>query len=68
MHGPKAGPSPLRRTCGPPVALRQVLEDEGVLRWVDVGECQIDLVPFDKDLLSLELDASFKASAKYSTH
>lgn len=40
--------------------VRQVLEDEGVLGVVDVGECQLDVFPFDTDLLSLELDNSFK--------
>ena len=39
---------------------RQVLEDEGVLKYIDVGECQLDIFPFDTDILSLELENSFK--------
>lgn len=47
--------------------VRQVLEDEGVLGVVDVGECQLDVFPFDTDLLSLELDNSFKVGGRRST-
>lgn len=41
-----------------------MLEDEGVADVVDVGECQLDLFPLDTDLLSLELDSSFKVASK----
>ena len=39
----------------------RVLEDEGVRGLFSlVGECRLDLFPFDTDLLSLELEGSFK--------
>lgn len=39
----------------------RVLEDEGVRgQFSLVGECRLDLFPFDTDLLSLELEGSFK--------
>ncbi len=39
----------------------QALADEGVLDcFAEIGECQLDLFPLDTDLLSLELEASFK--------
>jgi hypothetical protein len=31
-----------------------------VSRFVDIHECQLDIFPFDTDLLSLELENSFK--------
>lgn len=39
----------------------QVLADEGVLDcFAEIGECQLDLFPLDTDVISLELEASFK--------
>lgn len=38
----------------------QVLEDEGVLEYVELGEYQLNLIPLDTDLVSLELDRSFR--------
>ncbi|CAN0563735.1 unnamed protein product, partial [Ectocarpus sp. 12 AP-2014] len=37
----------------------QVLQEERVLRRVDVGDYPLDLVPLEKDVLSLELDGLF---------
>lgn len=37
----------------------QVLREERVLRKVDIGEYPLDLVPLEKDVLSLELDGLF---------
>jgi len=36
------------------------LEEEGVYEEVTIGEYRLDLIPFDHDLLSLELEESFK--------
>jgi hypothetical protein len=38
----------------------QVLEDAGVFADVTLGEYPLDLIPFDEDVLSLELDAAYK--------
>eukprot|EP00904_Undaria_pinnatifida_P008208 jgi/Undpi1/4517/HiC_scaffold_18.g07871.m1 len=38
----------------------QVLREERVLRKVDVGDYPLDLVPLEKDVLSLELDGLFR--------
>jgi len=39
----------------------QALADEGVLDcFAEIGECQLDLFPLDTDVVSLELEASFK--------
>ena len=35
-----------------------ILQEEGVLDDVQIGEYQLDLIPFDIDVLSLELDNS----------
>lgn len=37
-----------------------MLEDEGVLSHLEIGEFHMGLVPFDTDLLSLEMDSVFK--------
>ncbi len=37
----------------------QVLEDEHVLHHIDIGEYHLDLIPFDGDLISLELESCF---------
>lgn len=36
------------------------MQEERVLRRVDVGEYPLDLVPLEKDVLSLELDGLFR--------
>ncbi|KAE8993048.1 Vacuolar protein-sorting-associated protein 33 [Phytophthora rubi] len=38
----------------------EVLKKEGVFGSVSVGEYKLDLIPFDDDVLTLELDACFK--------
>eukprot|EP00752_Nemacystus_decipiens_P003730 g3436.t1 len=38
----------------------QVLQEERVLRRVDVGDYPLDLVPLEKDVLSLELEGLFR--------
>lgn len=38
----------------------QVLEEEGVLGDITLGELALDLVVFEEDLLSLELQHTFK--------
>ena len=43
-----------------PTLFHQVLEDEGVLQYCDLFECQLDVFPLDNDILSLELENSFK--------
>ena len=40
--------------------LVKVLREERVLRKVDVGDYPLDLVPLEKDVLSLELDGLFR--------
>jgi len=42
------------------LACEQVLEDEGVLNAITLGEFHMDLVPFDRDLVSMELKDSFR--------
>ena len=37
------------------VACEQMLEDEGVLEVTNIGEYHLGLIPFDSDLLSLEM-------------
>jgi hypothetical protein len=36
------------------------LEEEGVYGDVTLGEFQLDLIPFEKDVLSLEMEDSFR--------
>ncbi|TDH66264.1 hypothetical protein CCR75_001850 [Bremia lactucae] len=38
----------------------EVLKKEGVFGSISVGEYKLDLIPFDDDVLTLELDACFK--------
>ena len=45
------------------VVCERVLEEEGVLGEVSVEELPIDWIPFEEDVLSLELGASFKECA-----
>lgn len=42
------------------VVCEQMLEDEGVLEYVEIGEYHLGLVPFENDMLSLELDGVFR--------
>lgn len=37
-----------------------MLEDEGVLEHVEIGEYHLGLIPFEHDMLSLELDGVFR--------
>ena len=37
------------------VACEQMLEDEGVLEVINIGEYHLGLIPFDSDILSLEM-------------
>lgn len=37
------------------VACEQMLEDEGVLEVINIGEYHLGLIPFDSDLVSLEM-------------
>eukprot|EP00635_Sarcinochrysidales_sp_CCMP3193_P004806 CAMPEP_0118898104 /NCGR_PEP_ID=MMETSP1166-20130328/5229_1 /TAXON_ID=1104430 /ORGANISM="Chrysoreinhardia sp, Strain CCMP3193" /LENGTH=812 /DNA_ID=CAMNT_0006837187 /DNA_START=39 /DNA_END=2474 /DNA_ORIENTATION=- len=39
---------------------QQLLEDHGVLPYVDVSDLHVDFVAFEKDVLSLEMDDFFK--------
>ncbi|KAG2453701.1 hypothetical protein HYH02_001913 [Chlamydomonas schloesseri] len=41
------------------IACERVLEEEGVLGDVAIGEYCLDMVPYDDDVLSLELDSAF---------
>ena len=41
----------------------QILEDEGVIGNVTIRECPLYFIPFDEDVLSLELERSFKVLA-----
>ena len=43
------------------IACERVLQEEGVYSDVAAGELPIDLIPFDADVLSLELDTAFRA-------
>jgi vacuolar protein sorting-associated protein 33A len=38
----------------------RVLEEKGVYGSVNIGEFQLDLIPFDDDVLSLELEWGYK--------
>lgn len=38
----------------------RVLEKTGLYGKINIGELQLDLIPFDDDVLSLELDDSYK--------
>jgi vacuolar protein sorting-associated protein 33A len=42
------------------VACEQMLEDEGVLDVVNIGEYHLGLIPFDSDLVSLEISDLYK--------
>jgi len=42
------------------VACEQMLEDEGVLELCEIGEFNLGMVPFECDLLSLDLDDVFR--------
>ncbi|CAE7635683.1 VPS33, partial [Symbiodinium microadriaticum] len=42
------------------VACEQMLEDEGVLEVINIGEYHLGLIPFDSDLLSLEMVDLFR--------
>ena len=42
------------------VVCEQMLSDDGALQHIRVGEFRLGLIPFDADLLSLEMDGVFK--------
>jgi vacuolar protein sorting-associated protein 33A len=42
------------------VACEQLLDDEDVLRHAEIGEFHMGFIPFDSDILSLEMDTVFK--------
>ncbi len=42
------------------VICEQILEDEDVLDYVEIGEFNLGLIPFENDVLSLELDGVFR--------
>ena len=46
------------------IACERVLQEEGVYGDVAAGELPIDFIPFDGDVLSLELDTAFRARAR----
>lgn len=40
----------------------KVFQEEGIFADVTLAEYPLDFIPFDSDILSLELDAAYKAS------
>ena len=42
------------------IICEQMLEDEGVLDLVEIGEFNLGMIPYENDLLSLEMDSVFK--------
>ncbi|KAI9202754.1 Sec1-like protein [Polychytrium aggregatum] len=42
------------------VICEKLLEDEGVLGEIHIGEYELDIVPLDEDVLSLEVESAFK--------
>ena len=50
------------------IACERVLQEEGVYGDVAAGELPIDFIPFDCDVLSLELDTAFRARASLLQH
>ena len=42
------------------VVCEQMLEDEGVLQHLEIGEFHLGLIPLDADLYSLEMDGAYK--------
>ncbi|KAJ3096942.1 hypothetical protein HDU97_005417 [Phlyctochytrium planicorne] len=42
------------------IVCEQVLEEEGVLGDINLGEYHLDIIPLDEDVLSLELDGAFR--------
>ena len=49
------------------LACEQALADEGALQLVQTGELNLDLVPFDRDVVSAEIDDAFRASVEGDT-
>eukprot|EP00898_Chlorokybus_atmophyticus_P003266 jgi/Chlat1/3940/Chrsp26S04033 len=45
------------------VCMYKILEERGVLGDVTIGEYELEFIPFDEDVLSLEMDMSFKECA-----
>ena len=44
------------------IVCEKVFQEEGISANVTFGEFPLDFIPFDYDVLSLELDSAFKAS------
>jgi len=44
------------------------LEEEGVLANITIGEYPLYFIPFDEDVLSLELDNSLKVQFPHAPH
>ena len=42
------------------IACEQILEDEGVLSRIFLGEYHLGFLPLDSDLLSIEIDTVYK--------
>ena len=42
------------------IVCEKVLQDEGVYGDVSIGEFELDFIPFENDVISLELDAAFR--------
>ena len=43
----------------------KVFQEEGIFADVTLAEYPLDFIPFDSDILSLELDTAYKASQLY---
>ncbi len=43
-----------------PTIGERVLEEAGVFADVRIHDCHLDLIPFDDDVLSLELEGSYR--------
>lgn len=50
------------------VVCEQMLSDDGALQHIRVGEFRMGLIPFDTDLLSLEMEGVFKQVLEASSY
>ena len=46
----------------------KVFQEEGIAADVTLSEYPLDFIPFDSDILSLELDGAYKVSGDPSCH
>jgi hypothetical protein len=54
-------PSPFTLTnCRTQLHQQKVLKDRDVLQYLTIGEYHLDLIPFDNDVLTLELESAFR--------